>query len=41
MHQVFKYLVLVWFSAMAAEVRREDKGFSHQKERADQGLSDL
>ena len=41
MHQVSKYLDQTWFSAPAAEVRREDKGFSHQKERMNQGLSDL
>ena len=41
MNQVSKYLAMAWFSAQAAEVLRNNKGFSHQKERANQGLSDL
>jgi len=33
MNQVSKYLAMAWFSAMAAEVQRKNKGFSHQEER--------
>jgi len=36
-----EYLDQAWFSAPAAEVRREDKGFSRQEERANQSFSSL
>jgi len=41
MNQVSKYLAMAWFSAQAAEVLRNNAGFSHQEERVNQDFSPL